>query len=119
MSRKFLRQDYMRYSKLGKNRKKLRKWRKPKGRHSKMRQQRKSYPTSPTVGHKTSRKQSGKINNLKPVLIHNLKELSSLGKNSIAILARVGAKKKLEMIKHAEEKNIKILNMEKNNAGTN
>ena len=113
MTSKFLRQDYMRHSKLGKNRKKLRKWRRPRGRHSKMRQQRKSYPASPAVVYRTAKKRSGKINNLKPVLVHNVKELFSLDKNSIAIIARVGAKKKLELLKHAEEKNIKILNMEK------
>lgn len=101
----------MRRSNLGKKRRKLRKWRRPTGRHSKMRQQRKSYPARPTVGHKTARKDSGKIHGLKPILVHNLTQLSKLDKNSAAILARIGAKKKLELIKYATEKNIKIINL--------
>ena len=116
MRKKFIRQDYERYSKLGKNRKKLQKWRRPKGRDSKMRLQRKSYPASPTVGYKTSRKESGKINGFRPVLVHNIKELNSINKNEIAILARVGTKKKLEIIKYAQEKNIKILNIGESSA---
>ncbi|MBU0467256.1 MAG: eL32 family ribosomal protein [Nanoarchaeota archaeon] len=109
--KKFIRQESKRYSKIGKNRKKLQKWRKPKGRDSKMRLKRKSYSASVSVGYKKPRKTSGKIQDLQPVLVHNLKELSEMGKNFIAIIARVGAKKKLEIIKHAKEKKIKILNV--------
>ena len=41
MKKKFLRRDSVRFSKIGKNRKKIQKWRKPKGRDSKMRLKRK------------------------------------------------------------------------------
>jgi len=111
MSKEFKRQESGRHSKLGKNRKKLQKWRKPKGRDSKMRLSRKGYSKTVSIGYKSARKESGKINNLTPVLIYNLKDLNSLNNKSLAILARVGAKKKLELIKLAQEKNIQILNV--------
>ena len=111
MSKEFVRRDMSRFSKLGKNRKKLQSWRKPKGRDNKMRLKRKSYPSVVSVGYKTSKKESGKVNGLFPVLVHNLKELESLGKDSAAVIAKVGAKKKLELIKKADELKIKILNV--------
>ena len=110
MSKEFKRQDYMRYLKLGKRKSKV-VWRKPKGRDSKMRLKRGGYPSSPIIGRKKSNKDSGKINGLNPILVHNLSELESLDKSSAAILARVGAKKKFELIKKAEEMKIKILNV--------
>lgn len=111
MSKEFVRQDAGRYSKIGKNRKKLQKWRKPKGGDSKMRLKRRSYPSSPTVGHRSPRKESGKIKGLVPVIIYNTNDLSKLTKDNVAILARIGAKKKLDVIKAAQEKKIKILNV--------
>ena len=113
MSKQFKRRDTGRYSKLGKNRKKLQRWRKPKGRDNKMRLKRKSYPAVVSVGYKKSKKESGKINGKTPALIHNLKELEALSKNSIAIIAKVGAKKKLELIKKAQDLGIKIKNLAK------
>lgn len=109
----FVRQDSTRYSKLGKKRKTLQKWRKPKGRDSKMRLSRKSYPATVSVGYKTSRKESGKIDGKVPVLVYNIADLEKIGKDSVAIMAKVGAKKKLEMIKFAEDKKIKIANVKK------
>ena len=111
MAIKFLRQETHRHKRLGKNRKKLHRWRRPVGRHSKMRQQRKSYPRSPTIGFKKPGKHSGKIQGLIPILVYNTKDLSKIDKNSIAVIARIGAKKKLEIIKEAESKKIKILNI--------
>ena len=109
MSKKFLRQDYMRHLKLGKTGKV--KWRKPRGRHSKMRKRRKSYPKIVLIGYKSSKKFSGKVNSLRPTLIHNSKELLKIKKDEIAIIARIGSKKRIELIKLANEKNIKILNV--------
>jgi large subunit ribosomal protein L32e len=115
-AKKFVRQDSTRYSKLGKKRKKLQNWRKPKGRDSKMRLKRKSYPATVSIGYKTSRKELGKIEGKTPVLVYNTKDLEKLGKENVAILAKVGAKKKLEIIKHAEEKKITIINVKSINS---
>ena len=110
MSKDFQRQDFMRSHKLGKKKGKV-KWRKPKGRHSKMRKRRKSYPKIVLIGYKTSKKNSGKVNSLNPILIHNARELNNVKKNQIAILARIGSKKRMELIKLAQEKNIVIQNL--------
>jgi len=111
MSSKFLRQDWMRHSRLGRGRKKLQKWRRPRGRHSKIRRKRFGYPLKVMIGFSSPKKQAGLIQGLKPVLVHNLKELSSLNNKSIAIISRVGAKLKMQMLKYAEEKGIKIQNI--------
>jgi large subunit ribosomal protein L32e len=111
MSKEFKRQGSTRHSKIGLKRKKLQKWRRPKGRDSKMRLSRKGYSKSVSLGYKSPRKDSGKIENLTPILVHNVRELNSLDKNSIAILARVGAKKKLEIINEANQKKIRIFNL--------
>ena len=76
-----------------------------------MRLKRKSYPASPTVGHRASSSVRGKLNGKTLLLIHNLAELKSLNKSSVAILAKIGAKKKLEIIKYAEENKIQIANL--------
>lgn len=114
MKRKFLRSDTNRFSRLGKNRRKLQKWRRGRGKSNKMRLGRTGYPAVPKVGYRTSRKEVGKVKGLIPKLVHNLNELNALAKNEAtmaAILARVGARKKLELIKRAEELKIKILNL--------
>ncbi len=111
MAKKFLRQDSHRHIRLGRNRRRKQIWRLPKGRHSKMRQQRKSYPSLPTVGYKKPKKVSGKISSLIPILVHNLNEMKRASKDNLIILAKVGAKKRMELIKYAEENKIKIHNL--------
>lgn len=110
-NKKFIRQDSERYSKIGKNRKKLQKWRRPKGRDSKMRLKRKSYPATVSIGYSTNKKLAGKVEGKMPVRVHNIADLKKITKDQVALLARVGAKKKLEMIKFAEENKIKIINV--------
>ncbi|NCO11528.1 50S ribosomal protein L32e [Candidatus Pacearchaeota archaeon CG_4_9_14_0_2_um_filter_39_13] len=108
---KFQRTDSMRFSKLGKNRKKKQKWRAAKGRDNKIREKRKGYPKAPSTGYKRPRKEAGKINGKMPVRVENIKELERVGKDSIVIIARVGAKKKIELLKRAEELKLPILNI--------
>jgi len=109
---KFLRVDTVRFLRLGKKRRKLQKWRRARGKSNKLRLGRAGYAKVPTVGFKSPRKISGKIEGLSPKLIHNMNELQSINnKNECIILARVGARKKLELIKKAEEMKIKILNL--------
>jgi len=111
MSKRFVRTDSFRFSRLGKNRKKKQVWRRADGVQSKIRRKRRGYITIPTIGIRTPRKIRDKIQNLNPILVHNSSELSKAGKDSIAIIARVGARKKLEIIKKASELGIKIYNI--------
>lgn len=107
----FLRADTFRHLRLGKKRRKLQKWRRPRGHHNKLRLKRFSHPVQPGVGFGTEKKYAGKVNNLIPSLIYNLQELSNINPQMHAvILARVGAKKKLELIKKAHELQFTILN---------
>lgn len=108
---KFLRTDHMRHSRLGKNRKKKQVWRRARGKHSKIRRKRMGYPVMPTIGYATPRKDSGKVEGKIPLLVHNAAEMKKANQNSIIILARVGARKKLELIKLADEMKIKIMNL--------
>ena len=107
---RFLRSDSARHSRLGKNRPKLLKWRRPRGRHSKIRRHRVGYPVSPKMGYRSQRDLIGTVQGKVPVLVHNLRELDAVKPTQIIILARVGAKKKVELVKRAQEKNIPIQN---------
>ncbi len=112
MIKQFLRADTFRYKRIGSHSRKLAKWRRPRGKHNKLRLKRTGHPRQPSIGFGTPRISEGKINNLLPVLVNNLKDLSKVSKNNIAILSRtLGAKKKLEIIKIAQEKSIKISNL--------
>ena len=111
MNRKFLRSDTERHLRLGKKRRKLQRWRMPRGKHNKIRRKRFGYRVQPGIGFSTRKDEAGRIKNLIPVLIHNTKELLKMTKENIAIIARVGARKKLEIIKKAEELKIPIANL--------
>lgn len=62
------------------------------------------------MGYGSRKDRAGTISGLVPRRVHNLKELDALTKTNIAIIARVGAKKKLELLKRAREKMIRIAN---------
>lgn len=109
MSKEFKRTDHMRFLRLGKNKSRV-KWRRADGVHSKIRRKRAGYPIMPSIGFGTPKTESGKVQGLNPVLVHNVKEISALDKNSIAVIARVGAKNKMAMLKKAEEMKIKVAN---------
>ncbi len=108
---KFLRTDYWRHSRLGKKRKKLQKWRKARGMHNKIRDKRRGYSAKPSVGYRTKSGSKGKVKNLNPVLVHNIKQLNSIKKGEGAVIAKIGARKKIELLRKAEEMKIHILNI--------
>jgi large subunit ribosomal protein L32e len=110
MSKDFKRTDYMRSFRLGKNRRKVA-WRRARGVHSKIRRKRMGYPRKPTVGYRTASSEAHLVQGMKAILVHNVAEVEMVEKTNAIILARVGAKKKLDMIKKAKEKGLKILNL--------
>jgi large subunit ribosomal protein L32e len=107
MPKKFIRRNWTKASRLGKGRKKKQVWRAPKGRHSKTRKKRKGYPVKVMIGFKQSQK-------AKPILINNVNELGKIKKGEIAIIGKIGAKKKIEIAKRAKEKGIPIHNLNVN-----
>lgn len=108
---RFLRSDTMRHLRLGKKRRKLQKWRRPRGRHSKIRRKRFSYPVKVSIGYKSSKSTAGMLSSRIPVLVHSLRELETLTPRHVAVIARVGAKKKLGLIKRAQERKIALANV--------
>jgi len=104
MTKKFLRRTWDRYVKLGKGRKKKQKWRRPTGRDNKMREKRKNRPAVVAIGYKGSEKE-------KRLVVNNLNELKKIKKDEIAVIGNVGKKKKIEIVKVAKEKGIKISNL--------
>ncbi len=111
MVKKFLRRVWYRHSKLGKGRKKKQKWKRPTGRHNKMRLKRKGYQPVISVGYKSEKKSHGLINGKRPVLVHNLNELKKIRKDEIAVIASVGRKRKIELAKYAKDNNVSLYNL--------
>ena len=102
----FLRRTWSRYSKLGKGRKKKQKWKKPTGRHNKMRWKRRGYPAVVSIGY-----QKDKASRKKILIIRNLKDLDSVKKGYVVVMGKVGRKKKIEILEKAKEKKIKFQNI--------
>lgn len=112
MVKQFLRRDSARLKKLGKNRRKKQKWRNPTGRDNKMREKRRGYAPTVSIGYGTDKKERNKVEGKKIVRVMNMKEFEKLNpKNEIALLGKVGMKLKIEIAKKAKEKNISIYNL--------
>ncbi|MBS3099962.1 50S ribosomal protein L32e [Candidatus Pacearchaeota archaeon] len=111
---KFLRRNTTKYLRLGKRRKKLQKWTSPRGRDNKMRIMRKGYPAIVRVGYKNEITSRGLIEGKIPVVVRNVSELLQISDNNIAVIGRVGAKKRKEIAKAIKEKNIPVANLNVN-----
>jgi len=108
-SRDFDRQDAGKYEKF-KNDDKT--WRRPRGRHSKLRKERGRKQKV-----KVGRRKPKELRNVHPsgrkeVLVHNLQELDEIDPATEAarIAAKVGQRKKEKIKEKAEEEEIKLLN---------
>jgi len=107
MRKKFKRQEYARYKKLGM------KWRRPRGKTSKMRRYEAGKPAMPSIGYGSPKLKRGlHPSGFKDVLVRNMSELESLDPDTEAgrISANIGKKKKEIMLNKASELGIKILN---------
>lgn len=106
MAYTFLRRIHHKYHKLGKKKGKKSVWRKPKGRDNKMREKRRGYPITVSVGYR------GKSTERKDLpVIMNVKELMHLAKGSEIIIGKIGTKKKIEVIKESQKKGLVITNI--------
>ncbi|MFH1316101.1 MAG: 50S ribosomal protein L32e [Candidatus Woesearchaeota archaeon] len=105
---KFTRQDNHKKPKLGD------KWRKPKGIDSKMRLKLKGYKKSPSKGYKSPKAVKGlSKEGLKKILVYTINDIDRINnkEEGIIISKRVGNKKRIEIIKKANEKKINVLNI--------
>lgn len=103
----FVRQEYHKRKKLAK------KWRQPKGMHSKLRQKFKSHLKHPSPGYRAPKEVRGlDKSGLKPVIVSNVEELNYVSKNQGVIISRVvGLRKRIDILKKAKEKGTPILNV--------
>ncbi|MBI4141819.1 50S ribosomal protein L32e, partial [Candidatus Woesearchaeota archaeon] len=88
-------------------------WRKPKGLHSKLRHGFAGHRNNvePGYGTPAELRHIGK-EGLTPVLVHTTKELENIDQKTQGIIvAHTGKKKKMTIIKTAQEKKITILNL--------
>jgi len=111
MVKKFIRRGWYRYSKLGLRKKKKQIWRRPTGRHNKMREKKRGFPPVVSIGYGKDRKIKNKIENKKLVRIMNAKELLKVKNDEYVIIGKIGNKKKIEIAKLVKDKKIKILNL--------
>lgn len=106
---KFKRQEWF----SAKSKKFGKKWRRPKGKHSKLRMKEKARGTCPGSGYSSPRLVR-ELNPLgyKEVRISNPKEIDKIDPiKEIAVISKsVGKKKRLEIMKLASSKGIKIIN---------
>lgn len=106
----FLRTGTRRYKRLGRTKRKLQRWRKPRGRHSKIRETKKSRPLKVDIGYGTQKSERGKVAGKIPVFIANLAQAEKIAKGTLVIIARIGKKKRMEIEKKVREKGGEVLN---------
>ena len=105
----FVRQESWRYVRIKEN------WRRPRGIDSKMRLGKKGYPECPNIGYRTPKLVRGlHPSGYEEVLVYNVddvkKKVKDPSRQAIRIAATVGRKKRIEIIKYADEHGIKVLN---------
>ena len=103
----FLRQQWWLYKRIDKN------WRRPRGRHSKLRRHYGYRPSLPKIGYSSPKKVRGlHPSGFKEVMIYNVNDLKSIDikKEAIRIAHSVGKKKRQEIIAKADEMGIRVLN---------
>jgi large subunit ribosomal protein L32e len=90
-----------------------RRWRFPRGKHSKVRQMHRGRPKLVNVGFGVPKAVRGlHSSGLETVRVHNKKELLSINpEKQGAIIARIGNNKKLKLLELAKEKNITLFNI--------
>lgn len=108
MKKTFLRRSWNRYSKLGKKRKNKLRWKKPTGRHNKLRDKKRGYGKLVSIGYQSNSEERGRIKDLIPIRVENFADLEKATNENIIILGRIGKKNKIKIIEKAKEKGIHI-----------
>ncbi len=103
----FRRGDYWRYKKLGSG------WKKPRGRHNKMRTYLGGKPLSPSIGYRGKASERGlHPSGYTEILVENPFELEGLDgkKHAVRIAAGVGKRKARAIMEKSEGMGLKVLN---------
>lgn len=107
----FQRTKFRAYVKLGSGQKSMRKYKKAKGRHNKIRQKEKGRPRKVEVGFKNDARIRGLVLGKMPVFVQRLQDIEKVGKGNIAIIRNIGRKAKIEIAKEIQKRNISVLNL--------
>src|SRR3989344_4988037 len=91
---KFQRTQSPQYSKLGRKRKKKQKYRHARGLDNKMRLKHKGKPVRVMIGFRSDKRIRSLIDGKKIVSVSNIQELKNVKKNEIALISKIGRKKK-------------------------
>jgi large subunit ribosomal protein L32e len=104
---KFRRQESWRYKRVKEG------WRRPRGIDSKMRKKVKGWPRSPEVGYRSPKETRGlHPSGYEEILVRSVDEISEIDpqRQAVRIARSVGARKRVEILAKAEEKEIHVLN---------
>jgi len=101
----FRRRGWYKHKRIGKGKRRMVGWRKPKGRDNKMRESRKGKQPLVSIGYK--KQGTGKST----IIVYNLADLQNAGKGELVVLGGVGRKKKMEIAKKAQEMGITFRNI--------
>lgn len=86
-------------------------WRRPRGLHSKMRLSLRGYRKTVKLGYGNPRKKRHMRKGLRNVLVFNKNDLENIDKDAGITIANVGRKKKKEIVEEAVKKKITIFNV--------
>jgi len=106
---KFRRQEWFRFRRLGE------KWRRPRGKDSKMRMGKSGKPAMPSVGYKLPKPVRGlHPSGFAEVMVSNPKDIEGVnpGRQVIRIASSVGRRKREQILARAKELGIRVLNPE-------
>ncbi|HEX16936.1 MAG TPA: 50S ribosomal protein L32e, partial [Thermoplasmatales archaeon] len=103
----FLRQEWFRYKRVGEC------WRRPKGLHSKMRKGLKYRPPRVKIGYRGPRLARGlHPSGFEEVMVYRVEDLDRINpeRQAIRIGGTVGVRKRIDIVKKADEMGIRVLN---------
>ncbi len=106
---KFLRVMGNKKIRLGKKHRKLQKWRKARGKHNKTRESIRGKAAKVKIGYGNPSKLRGKINNKIPFRVNNINDLAKIKKENIAIIVKLGKKKRTQIESKLKELGIEVL----------
>lgn len=104
---KFRRQEWFRFKRLGE------KWRRPRGKDSKMRVGRRGKPPMPSVGYKSPKITRGlHPSGLVEVVVNSPRDIEGVnpGRQAIRVASSVGRRKRERILARAKELGIRVLN---------
>ncbi|MBU1136448.1 MAG: eL32 family ribosomal protein [Nanoarchaeota archaeon] len=110
---KFLRVGSRKYKKLGKKSKKKLKYRKPRGRDNKIRENKKSHLRKVKIGFKQKKDLRGKINGKKVIYVENIKQAEKINQGDLVIIKKIGIQKRFEIEKIIKTRGGEIFNKKK------